>query len=120
MYSFNLWLDDMRPAPEGYIWAKTVDQAKAVLANASIVKCSLDHDLGVCTECSEGLTPEEWLIKHEYKSMPHCSHFGTGYDLVCWMEENDVWSIEKPVVHSMNPVGRMRMQMVIDKKWSKK
>jgi hypothetical protein len=37
------------------------------------------------------LTPDEWLEKQDYASMPNCSHFGTGYDLVCWMEETGHW-----------------------------
>lgn len=45
--------------------------------------------------------------------MPYCTHVGTGCDLVSWMEENEVWPENPPVVHSMNPVGKDRMQRVI-------
>lgn len=33
----------------------------------------------------------------------------TGYTVVCWMEENDVWPQGGVVVHSMNPAGRNKM-----------
>ena len=68
-------------------------------------------------KCCEGLTTDEWLIKHQFKSMPHCSHFGTGYDLVCWMEENNMWPVHKPHVHSANPVGAAKMRIAIDKQY---
>jgi hypothetical protein len=111
----NLWLDDCRPAPQGWIWVKTVSEAQAVMLLHNVQQASLDHDLGACDECSEGLTPEEWLEKYAYKSMPNCQHFGTGYDFCLWMAEKGIWPAEKPVVHSANPVGRDRMRGVIDR-----
>jgi hypothetical protein len=86
---------------------KTVHEAKAFLETGRVAFASLDHDLGACDECSEGLTPDEWLEKQDYASMPNCSHFGTGYDLVCWMEETGHWpTVYWPTVHSANAVGR--------------
>lgn len=44
----KLWLDDVRPAPDGWTWAKTAREAIGHL-NAhgpEIVSVSLDHDLG--------------------------------------------------------------------------
>lgn len=111
----NLWLDDMRPAPEGWVHAKTVDEAKAWIKSVGIERMSLDHDLGACPECLGDQTPEEWLAESYYQNMPHCSHYGTGYDLVCWMEETGHWPLEKPTVHSANPAGAARMRQVIDK-----
>ncbi len=113
----NLWLDDVRPAPEGWVHVKTADEAKALLQTGNVQKASLDHDLGACETCFDGLNFEEWHVKYECKSAPHCEHFGTGYTLLCWMEETDIWPAEKPTVHSANPVGRDRMQQVIDRKY---
>lgn len=111
----NLYLDDMRPAPEGWTRAYTVEDAKAALLTGTVVKASLDHDLGACTNCLNGRSAEQWLEEHGYRSMPHCEHFGSGYTLVCWMEETGNWPQEKPTVHSANPAGRARMQQVIDR-----
>lgn len=119
----NLWLDDIRPAPQGWTWAKTVEQAKEYLQSRTVVNASLDHDLGICASCkaASGLsTPEEWLEAHGYQSMPHCEHAGTGYTLVCWMEETGNWPSEKPKVHSANPAGRLKMQQAIEKEWAKR
>lgn len=88
--AMNLWLDDVRPAPDGFTHVKTVDEAMPYLISGEVEKASLDHDLG------DG---------------------ATGYWLVSWMEENDIWPKEKPLVHSMNPWGAHRMREVIARKW---
>ncbi len=112
-----LWLDDMRPAPDGYVLAKTIQEAKTILVNERVLFASLDHDLGACKDCLGGKSPEQWLEETAYQSMPHCEHFGTGYDLVCWMEANQIWPESKPRVHSANPAGRARMQAVINRRF---
>ena len=71
-----LWLDDIRLAPDGWTHVRTVEQAKAALLTGTVVKASLDHDLGCCADCLNGMSPDEWLEKNNYQSMPHCEHFG--------------------------------------------
>lgn len=97
----RMWLDDVRePWKHGYIaceWAKNYYQAIAMLRTGLITFASLDHDLSI------------------EDTMGEPSGEKTGYDVVCWMEENDVWPSEGVTVHSMNPAGRARMQAVIDK-----
>lgn len=112
-----LWLDDMRPCPTGWIHVKTDREAREYLKTGNVAAASLDHDLGACDDCLKGMSAEEWLDKNQFQSMPHCEHFGTGYTLVCWMEETGHWPLTKPLVHSRNPVGRERMQLVINKKY---
>lgn len=108
----DLWLDDVRPAPDGWVWVKTVDEAKPYFERREVRRASLDHDLGACAECMGGMSTEEWLVKSGMTAMPHCDHFGTGYTLVCWLEETRLWP-EAVNVHSANPVGRERMRQVI-------
>lgn len=97
----RLWLDDVRePWKHGFIiseWAKTYEEAIDLLKTGEVTLASLDHDLSVEASCGNPVPDEK-----------------TGYDVVCWMEENDVWPRDGVVVHSMNPVGRARMQQVID------
>jgi hypothetical protein len=117
--NISLWLDDVRDPVAlglvGFTWVKTVDEAKRLLQTGRVKRASLDHDLGACDICLDGLTDAEWLQRNAFQSMPHCEHFGTGYDLCLWMAEQRVWPIEKPNVHSANPVGRDRMRGVIDR-----
>jgi hypothetical protein len=45
--SWKLWLDDERPAPVGYLHAKSTDQALAMVVELGAPEfMSLDHDLG--------------------------------------------------------------------------
>lgn len=88
----NLWLDDERPAPEGWAWYLDIGLAKTALFAGLVDKMSLDHDLG------EGKL--------------------TGYDLVKWCAETGHWSRSKPTVHSMNPVGAADMRSTIDRYWT--
>lgn len=112
-FKVNMWLDDIRKPPPGWTWVKTVDEAKKLLLTGNVEHANLDHDLGACEECLNGLTPEQWLELHDFKSMPNCTHFGTGYDLVCWMEEQNIWPSGSVGVHSLNPVGANNMRGVI-------
>ena len=116
----DLWLDDMRPAPPGWVHVFNIQSAKLYLQDRNVRRASLDHDLGACKDCMGGLTTEEWMAKHNNTQMPNCSHFGTGYDLVCWMEETGFWPKEKPKVHSANPAGRFKMQQAIDREWQRR
>lgn len=99
----RLWLDDIRdPALFGYIgwvWAKTAKDAIALLETGLVTEASLDHDLSV--------EHYPWNCKDIDKTT------GTGYDVVCWMEEHNVWPVNGTRVHSQNPAGRQRMEQVI-------
>ena len=86
----NLWLDDVRPAPAGYVACRSVNEAIGWLTKEPIQHMSLDHDLG-----------------------DYADQGGDGVKLVLWMAEHEVWPVERPVVHSMNPVGRRNMESLI-------
>lgn len=115
----NLWLDDIRDPNDygaiGFVWVKTVDEAKALLSQGLVKRASLDHDLGACATCMDGRDAEDWLIAHNYMAMPNCEHVGTGYDLCLWMAETGHWPAVPPNVHSANPVGAARMRGVIER-----
>lgn len=101
----RLWLDDIRePWKYGFIsceWVKTADQAIERLKQGDITFASLDHDLS--TDDTMGKPKGE----------------KTGYDVICFMEKHNIWPIDGVRVHSMNPVGRMRMEQVIFKQYGR-
>ncbi len=88
----RLFVDDLRSPEqvglpsEHWTVARTSKAAIAILKSGSVIECSLDHDLG----------GED-----------------TGYRVVCWMEEHDVWPGEGVHCHSANPVGSTRIRTVI-------
>ena len=117
----NLWLDDFRKpwthAPDRvWTWAKTAQEAIDWLKTGEVMFASLDHDLDICDECrcKPAAEVKPTLIRNPgCASYCSCPHTGTGYDVVLWMEANNVWPSEGVKVHSMNPVGRQRMEAAI-------
>lgn len=103
MSEINIWLDDIRPAPDGFIWVKNVAELtnfynKCVLDTKQKINIiSLDNDLG------EGM-PE-------------------GYKFLDYIEPRVILAGDPlPAeirVHSANPVARKRMEMVIDNLYRK-
>ena len=85
----KIWLDDTREAPVGWEWVQDFQSAIFYLRmyREELEAVSLDHDLGGTK---------------------------TGYDVICWMDANNIWT-DDIRIHSMNPVGRQRIQQVIDK-----
>ncbi len=109
----KLYLDDMREPPAGWTLVRDISAAKLALESGAVTDASLDHDLGACRECMAGRSIEEFMDDHQNQAMPFCSHVGTGYDLVCWMEHSGHWPSGTISVHSANPVGRKRMLQAI-------
>ena len=83
----NLYVDDLRDCPEGFVIARTVEQAKYYLENFKIEILSLDHDLG---------------IDEQGKLIP------TGYDLVKYICKKGLRA-ERIYLHTDNSVGRENM-----------
>ncbi len=97
----KLWLDDLRDpishGYEGFVWVKTAEEAIKILKTGEVSFASLDHDLN----------DDHYL-----------GEFGdeqTGYDVLCWMEENGVWPEGGVSVHTMNPSGRIKMEQAVKK-----
>ncbi|WP_336784125.1 cyclic-phosphate processing receiver domain-containing protein [Paenibacillus illinoisensis] len=85
----NIWLDDVRPAPDGWLWAKTASECYEMLSRhvGEVNILSLDHDLG------------------DFNAP-------TGYDLVkaiCYELETTDLLPRSIYLHSSNPVGRDNM-----------
>jgi hypothetical protein len=96
----KLWLDDTRPAPNGWSWAKTASEAISLLKMEKIEEISLDYDLG------------------------SASLYGTGYDVALFIEEGArSGSLEKMkwAIHSETPDGVYRMETALfsaDRYWA--
>ena len=91
----KLWIDDVRPAPEGYRWCKSVNSAIDWIKyfeqyNNTIQLIDVDHDAG--------------------------DYFWDGGDyvkLLDWLEQT---GRNYPIrIHSMNPVGVANMRAIINR-----
>lgn len=102
----HLWLDDVRPAPDGWVWAKTNEEAKTILLQKNVTHCSLDHDLGM--HIANDVNDWDEIIEIAYSQQEEEPE--TGFDLVEWMIEMDLVP-EHITIHSWNPDGAHRMAM---------
>lgn len=96
----KLWLDDLRPAPEGYIWCFSVNAAIAWIKSSEYDKYAYggkgvelldcDHDLG-----------------------DYAADGGDGVKLLDWLEET---GRNYPIrIHSANAVGVANMRRIIQR-----
>ena len=105
MQFMKIWVDDVRPAPKGYTWCRSVDETKLVIVHSEI-----------CLNDNPELT-KEWTI--ELIDLDHdagdYARFGGGdyIKLLDWLEET---GRNYPIhIHSMNPVGRENMRRIIER-----
>lgn len=99
----KLWIDDIRPAPKGYKWIKSVHEAKITCCQfidpnkiLHIDEFNLDHDAG------------------DY------NYLGGDYiEFLKWLSEKSYYLNWKIIgvfhIHSMNPVGVQNMRAIIQK-----
>ncbi len=96
----KLWVDDERPAPEGWVWVTRPAEAIRALATGTVTDLSLDHDLGIDPETNEPQTTRPivlWLCEMD------AAHTRRRY----WPDQVRV--------HSQNPVGRQWLEAMIDR-----
>ena len=98
----KVWHDDIRPAPEGWVWARTNEQARELLENNDVTTISLDHDLGLDHVSEQMIEDDPELLFLAGNAED------TGLNLVNWMiETNNV--PETVIIHSWNPAGAAMM-----------
>jgi hypothetical protein len=91
----KLWIDDIRPAPEGYALIKSVNTAKLVIEfkepqHQPVALIDIDHDAG-----------------------DYVSWGGDYIKLLDWLEET---GRNYPIrIHSQNPVGDQNMRAIIQR-----
>ena len=86
----KLWIDDIRPAPDGFIWCKSVNQAKAAIT-------AYEHQYSC----------DNILIDLDNDGEDYCR-------ILDWLEEENIVDTGYFFkIHSQNPVGVMRMKDII-------
>lgn len=85
----RIYLDDVRPIPEGWEGARSYHDAIDMLKTYDVNEISLDHDLGT----------EE-----------------TGYDVLLWIEEQVALTGYRPPeikIHTSNSSARIKMEAAV-------
>ena len=117
----KLWIDDVRPAPEGYIWCKSVNEAKKIISYSETM---IKHYIDILI--SDGLP--QWIrvstksdlekvvidiIDIDHDAGDYASDGGDYIKLLNWLEET---GRNHPIhIHSMNPVGVQNMRRIIQR-----
>lgn len=90
----KIWVDDIRQAPQGWHWCKSVNETIdliKLLGQNEIGEISLDHDSGI--------------------------YYNQGKDyikILDWIEESYGYSWKVPIhLHTQNAVGRENMERII-------
>ena len=94
----KIWLDDLRSAPAGFVWCRSANEAKRLIAEQETsqpIECiDCDHDLGdYADDGGDGIRLLDWLLER-----------GTLYPVA---------------LHTMNPVGRDNMRRMLQRHWMK-
>jgi hypothetical protein len=94
----KIWLDDARPAPEGWTWVQTPYAACWYMEQGNVEEISLDHDLGLHLRDGTEMTGNDVLVAIE-----RAAHEG-------------VWSYvpKKISAHTANSGARKKMEQGIE------
>lgn len=97
----KLWVDDVRPAPVGYRWIRSVNEAIETIQNNEIMSKASGGKRFYSIE----------LIDLDHDAGEYASDGGDYINLLNWLEKT---GRNYPIkIHSMNPVGVENMRRII-------
>ena len=100
----KLWIDDIRPAPDGYLWCKSVNDAKWAIGLVETTEVFFPTDAETRKTYIE-------LIDTDHDAGDYAQFGGDYIKLLDWLEEKEY---NYPIhIHSMNPVGVQNMRAII-------
>lgn len=111
----RLWLDDVRPAPEGYRWVKNVEDA---IFEIKRYNCESDwiwqeYILGHLNREDLERYDQIWSIEEISCDNDLGENEVEGYKLLNWLEATHR---NIPIhIHSDNSVARQRMELIIER-----
>lgn len=111
----KLWIDDVRPAPNGYVWCYDIEQAIKVIREQEEVA-----DTAWQLYCCGRYTRQqlEWWLQYAEITVISCDNDlglgqAEGYKLLDWLEAT---KRNYPIrIHTDNPVARERMRAIIQR-----
>ena len=119
----KLWVDDLREAPEGYLWCNSVNEAKeCIIDHEETLKClnkkynraiegNLDRYIEQIRSAIYFSTID--LIDIDHDAGEFVNDGGDYIKILDWLEET---GRNYPIrIHSMNPVGVENMRRIIER-----
>lgn len=123
----KLWVDDVRPAPEGYVWCKSVNEAKTMIKHIEDAFYSTGR-LGYQMASYSNLEGENYkkiiaccmlleieLIDLDYDSGDYEKDGGPYIKLMDWLVERG--TLYPLAFHSQNCVGMEYMKRMYRRYW---
>ena len=104
----KIWLDDIRPAPKGYTWCHSVNEAKFLIVEFMSFFTEAIYQI----EEAETL-PNLEIINLDHDLGEYAIDGGDAVKLLDWIEKNG-WKFTFHI-HSMNPVGVENMRRIIQR-----
>lgn len=102
----RLWVDDVRPAPNGYVWCRSVNDTRFYIEALDYAKNEMES-VHLPTDCC----PTIDLIDIDHDAGIYAVDGGDYIKLLDWFEET---GRNYPIhIHSMNPVGVENMRRII-------
>jgi hypothetical protein len=112
----KLWVDDVRPAPEGYVWCYSVNETIRVIKQAEDVVQKMKTDVKKREFYSSIMlvnSLEIELIDLDHDAGDYAYDGGDYIRLLDWLEET---GRNYPIhIHSQNSVGVANMRRIIEK-----
>jgi hypothetical protein len=106
----KLWIDDVRPAPDGYLLCKSVNDAKEIIELMELMFG--DYSLYYPTT-GESIKHYIELIDIDHDAGEYAKDGGDYIKLLDWLEET---GHNYPIhIHSQNPVGVANMRRIIER-----
>lgn len=106
----KLWIDDIRHAPDGYVWCKSVNEAKETIEAVEYMFGGYSI-YNPTTGLSKKVSIE--LIDTDHDAGDYHILGGDYIKLLDWFEET---GRNYPIrIHSMNPVGVENMRRIIER-----
>lgn len=106
MSKMKLFVDDIRPAPEGWMQARTVTEAIRTIARfgREMSHISLDHDISLPVS-----------VNGEYRPFPSPETFqAVAYYMVAYYRDLDVSIKPQVTIHTANPVGGRELALLLE------
>lgn len=101
----RIWVDDIRQPPMGYVWCKTVNEAKTVITCMMKMQ-DIEHT---------SFLPVIKLLDLDHDAGEYATYGGDYIEILNWLEKQG-WDLYFPIrLHTMNPVGRENMRRIIEK-----
>lgn len=119
----KLFVDDLRPCPEGWTLARTITEAIRILATQYVTEVSLDHDIMHSVKPLELIPlPAGTPVEDPERFMRYAEN-GITVPVACpetfepvayYLATYPPGKRPKVVFHTANPSGQVRMKRIID------